>query len=119
MKLDLQEGRIAKQPTCTTLPSTLTQYHTLGKVAQPFSFQNQTKTTILAQTTNSYHFYHIMPKHKRKRYYHKQQKTFQLFVLLLHLSWLEMGNTRLLTASHFDLSLKKCLTFGGPQHKTQ
>ena len=25
-----------------------------------------------------------------------------------------MGNTRLLTASHLDLSLKKCLTFGGP-----
>ena len=30
--------------------------------------------------------------------------------------WLEMGNTRLLTASHLDLSFKKCLTFGGPQH---
>ena len=29
--------------------------------------------------------------------------------MLLHLSWLEMGNTRLLTASHLDLSLKKCL----------
>ena len=40
-------------------------------------------------------------------------------LMLLHLSWLEMGNTRLLTASHFDLSLKKCLTFGGPQHQTQ
>ena len=38
---------------------------------------------------------------------------------LLHLSWLEMGNTRLLIASHLDLSLKKCLTFGGPQHQTQ
>ena len=34
--------------------------------------------------------------------------------MLLHLSWLEMVNTRLLTASHLDLSLKKCLTFGGP-----
>ena len=34
--------------------------------------------------------------------------------MLLHLSWLEMGNTRLLTASHLDLSLKKCVTFGGP-----
>ena len=39
--------------------------------------------------------------------------------MLLHLSWLEMGNTRLLIASHLDLSLKKCLTFGGPQHQTQ
>ena len=39
--------------------------------------------------------------------------------MLLHLSWLEMGNTRLLLASHLDLSLKKCLTFGGPQHQTQ
>ena len=37
--------------------------------------------------------------------------------MLLHLSWLEMGNTRLLTASHLDLSFKKCLTFGGPQHQ--
>ena len=33
--------------------------------------------------------------------------------MLLHLSWLEMGNTRLLIASHLDLSIKKCLTFGG------
>ena len=39
--------------------------------------------------------------------------------MLLHLSWWEMGNTRLLIASHLDLSLKKCLTFGGPQHQTQ
>ena len=39
--------------------------------------------------------------------------------MLLHLSWLEMGNMRLLIASHLDLSLKKCLTFGGPQHQTQ
>ena len=39
--------------------------------------------------------------------------------MLLHLSWSEMGNTRLLTASHLDLSFKKCLTFGGPQHQTQ
>ena len=39
--------------------------------------------------------------------------------MLLHLSWLEMGNTRLLTASHLDLSLKKCLTFGGKQRQTQ
>ena len=39
--------------------------------------------------------------------------------MLLHLSWLEMGNTRLLTASHLDLSFKKCLTFEGPQHQTQ
>ena len=39
--------------------------------------------------------------------------------MLLHLSWLKMGNTRLLTASHLDLSFKKCLTFGGPQHQTQ
>ena len=38
--------------------------------------------------------------------------------MLLHLSWLEMWNTRLLIASHLDLSLKKCLTFGGPQHQT-
>ena len=29
---------------------------------------------------------------------------------------LEMEDTRLLTASHLDLSLKKCVTFGGPQH---
>ena len=36
--------------------------------------------------------------------------------MLLHLSWLEMGNTRLLIASQLDLSLKKCLTFGGPQY---
>ena len=35
---------------------------------------------------------------------------FQL--MLLHLSWLEMGNTRLLIASHLDLSLKT-------QHQTQ
>ena len=28
--------------------------------------------------------------------------------------WLEMENTRLLTASQLDLSIKKCLTFGGP-----
>ena len=39
--------------------------------------------------------------------------------MLLDLSWLEMGNSRLLTASLLDLSLKKCLTFGGPQHQTQ
>ena len=41
--------------------------------------------------------------------------------MLLHLSWLKMGNTctRLLTASHLDLSFKKCLTFGGPQHQIQ
>ena len=39
--------------------------------------------------------------------------------MLLHLSWLEMGYTRLLTTSHLDLSLKKYLTFGGPQHQTQ
>ena len=39
--------------------------------------------------------------------------------MLLHLSWLEMGNTRLLIASLFDLSLKKCLTFGGLQHQIQ
>ena len=39
--------------------------------------------------------------------------------MLLHLSWLEMGNTRLLTVSHLDLSFKKCLTFEGPQHQTQ
>ena len=39
--------------------------------------------------------------------------------MLLHLSWLEMGNTRLLTTSHLDLSFKKCLTFGGPQHQMQ
>ena len=39
--------------------------------------------------------------------------------MLLHLSWLEMGYTKLLIASHLDLSLKKCLTFGGPQHQTQ
>ena len=31
--------------------------------------------------------------------------------MLLHLSWLEMGNTRLLTTIFLDLSLKKCLTF--------
>ena len=31
----------------------------------------------------------------------------------------KMGNTRLLIASHLDLSLKKCLTFGGPQHQMQ
>ena len=29
------------------------------------------------------------------------------------------GNTQLLTTSHLDLSLKRCLTFGGPQHQTQ
>ena len=39
--------------------------------------------------------------------------------MLLHVSWLEMGNTRLLIASHLDLSFKKCLTFGGPQHQMQ
>ena len=37
----------------------------------------------------------------------------------MHLSWLEMGNTRLRIASHLDLSIKKCLTFGGPQHQIQ
>ena len=42
---------------------------------------------------------------------------FQL--MLLHFSWSETGDTRLLTASHLDLSLKKCLTFGRPQHQTQ
>ena len=42
---------------------------------------------------------------------------FQL--MLLHLSWLEMGNTRLLITSHLDFSVKKCLTFGGPQHQMQ
>ena len=85
MKLDLQ-GPIAKQLTRTILLSTLTQYHTLGKVPRPFLFQNQPRKTTLAQTTNSYHFYHIMPKHKRKRYYHKQQKTFQLFVINMDLN---------------------------------
>ena len=45
--------------------------------------------------------------------------TFPFQPMLLHLSWLEMGNTRLLIASHLDLSFKKCLTFGGPQHQTQ
>ena len=45
--------------------------------------------------------------------------TFPVQPMLLHLSWLEMGNTRLLIASHLDLSLKKCLTFGGPQQQTQ
>ena len=36
--------------------------------------------------------------------------------MLLHLSWLEIKkNTRLLITSHLDVSLKKCLTFGGPQ----
>ena len=39
--------------------------------------------------------------------------------MLLHVSWLEMGNTRLLIASHLDLSFKKCLTFKGPQHQMQ
>ena len=39
--------------------------------------------------------------------------------MLLHLSWSEMGNTRLLTLSHLDLSFKKCLTFEGPQHQIQ
>ena len=39
--------------------------------------------------------------------------------MLLHLSWLEMGNTRLLIASHLDLSLKKCLTFRELQHQIQ
>ena len=39
--------------------------------------------------------------------------------ILLHLSWLEIGNTRLLTTSHLDLSLKKCLILEGPQHQTQ
>ena len=37
-------------------------------------------------------------------------------LMLLHLSWLKMGDTRLLTASFLNLSLKKCLTFGEPQH---
>ena len=32
--------------------------------------------------------------------------------MLLHLSWLETRYTRLLTASHLDSSLKKCLIFG-------
>ena len=39
--------------------------------------------------------------------------------MLLHLIWSETGDTSLLTASHLDLSLKECLTFGGPQHQTQ
>ena len=39
--------------------------------------------------------------------------------MLLHHSWLEIGNARLLTASHLDLSLKKCLTFGGPDNFSQ
>ena len=39
--------------------------------------------------------------------------------MLLHLSWLEMENTRLLNPSLLDLSLKKCLTFRGPQHYTE
>ena len=39
--------------------------------------------------------------------------------MLLHLSWLETRNTRLLIASLLDLSFKKCLTFGGLQHQTQ
>ena len=38
---------------------------------------------------------------------------------LLHLSWLETRDRRLLITSHLNLSLKKCLTFGGPQHQTQ
>ena len=42
---------------------------------------------------------------------------FQL--MLLHLSYSEMGDTKLLTASHLDIFLKKCLTFGRPQHQTQ
>ena len=37
-------------------------------------------------------------------------------LMLLHLSWSEMGDIRLFTASHLNLSLKKRLTFGGPQH---
>ena len=40
-------------------------------------------------------------------------------LMLLHFSWLEMGNTRLLTASHLDLFLKKCRIFGRPQHEIQ
>ena len=39
--------------------------------------------------------------------------------MLLHLSWLEMGNTRLLIASYLDLSFKKCLTFRELQHQIQ
>ena len=44
---------------------------------------------------------------------------FQL--MLLHLRWLEMPDTRLLTASHLYLFCKnkKCLTFEGLQHQTQ
>ena len=42
---------------------------------------------------------------------------FQL--MLLHLSWLEMGNMRLLITSYLNLSFKKCLTFGGPQYQMQ
>ena len=45
--------------------------------------------------------------------------TILLQPMLLHLSWLKMGNMRLLITSHLNLSLKKCLTFGGPQHQTQ
>ena len=40
-------------------------------------------------------------------------------MMVLHLSWSETGDTRLLTASHPNFSLKKCLTFGGLQHHTQ
>ena len=40
---------------------------------------------------------------------------FQL--MLLHLSWSEMGDTRLLIANHLNLFCKKCLTFRKPQHQ--
>ena len=40
--------------------------------------------------------------------------TFGFQLILLHLSWSEMEDTRLLTASHLDLFLKKFLTFGKP-----
>ena len=52
--------------TCTTLPSTLTLYPIFGNLPQLFSFQNQTETITMAQTTDPYHFYHSLKKMLQK-----------------------------------------------------
>ena len=54
--------------TCTTLPSTVTQYPIFRNTAQLSPFQNQANTT-LAKTTNPYYVYHSLPIHQKKHYY--------------------------------------------------
>ena len=39
--------------------------------------------------------------------------------MLLHLSYLEMGGMRVLTASQINFFQKSCLTFKGHQHQNQ